>query len=128
MIIGGAQIASLNKASMLHFEDRMHSYLARFFSEAVARIDAAGLRSAIRQGVTRAEAYGIKSEKDVARYIVLSFFLGLESARGVPHSWVSELLQDHAITPKARLKSIYDRISAIRRSEGLAARAPGIGP
>lgn len=86
------QIDALAEARLVDFETRMHAHVCRCFEAATRTMSDGDIRDVIRQGVARAQSYGIGSERGVCKYINLMFVFGRNFDRDPRLPWAFEIL------------------------------------
>ena len=104
------QMEHLGSAVRRRFETRAVLLLTVHFPEAVSHIDLRDLLDAVSRCIALGSSYGIESERDVARLILLSFALRLDPNQNVLQPWMLATLTDDAMPPRARLQRIFDRV------------------
>ena len=115
LVIRKEQEASLSKVSLAVFEDRMIQHLNEFFPQMFNTVGENQLRPVIRQGIVQAGIYGISNEIDVARYIDLSFVLGLDFDSGKQHPQAAEIIKDQNLQPGVRMQLIFDYVKSLHK-------------
>jgi hypothetical protein len=70
----------------------MVSHLRRFFPLQCATLDEGELRESIRSGTVRAARYGIRTRRDVCKFIDLMIMLGEDFDSVEPANWASKIL------------------------------------
>jgi len=103
-------MANLGFAVRRRFETRAVLFLTAHFPETVSHIDSRNLLDAVSKCIALGSSYGIESERDVARLVVLSFALGLDPNQRALQPWMLAILSDDAMQPRARLQRIFDRL------------------
>jgi len=107
------QNKELAKVALKRFEDSMVEHVKKFFTKFYEISGESIVRSTIQLAVTRAEAYGFISERDVCYYINLMFLLGSNFDNDPQLPWVGAILNDKAINhPGTKAKKLYDETLA----------------
>jgi hypothetical protein len=70
------QIAAFSREEVQKFEEWTLARLTRFFPRQCASAGDAGMRQRIREGIERATNYGIRSQRDVSKFMDLETFFG----------------------------------------------------
>ncbi len=115
LVIRKEQEVSLSKVSLAVFENSMIQHLNEFFPQICSSVGEKPLRPVIRQSIASAATYGITSEIDVARYIDLSFVLGLDFDSGKQHPQVAEIIKDQNLQPGVRMQLIFDYVKSLHK-------------
>jgi hypothetical protein len=106
----GAQITSFEEAAIQAFVDRMVLHLTRFFPRESAAMGDAALRALIREGIDRAAAHGVVTQRETCKYLTLMVAFGRDFDRA---PWAAAILGDAAIaSPFKRVARLYE--AAIR--------------
>ena len=100
---------ALSSSMRKQFEDRLWDHLKTAYSNQIARMAEQEVRNSIRVGTERAGSYGITTERDVARFIDLMYFLSADFDTNAETSWVRLILDDPKIEPAAKMDLIYDK-------------------
>jgi hypothetical protein len=94
----------MEAAALLRFERRIIDVLAAEDRTARAVLDTREGRLGIRQQIERAQAYGLFTELEVARYLITAWLLGPDFDRRFPA--MQELLETVALTPAAKAEAL----------------------
>ena len=94
------------KSAAETFEDRMVGQLNSRFPAECNELGDEGVRQRIRDGVDRSATYEIRTERDVAHFIRLTFGLGPKFDTSRKTSWAKEILQDTQVPAGQRLTNI----------------------
>jgi len=115
LVIRKEQEVSLSKVSLAVFENSMIHHINEFFPQIFSSVGEKQLRPVIRQSIASAATYGITSEIDVARYIDLSFLLGLDFDSGKQHPQAAEIIKDQNLQPGVRMQLIFDYVKSLHK-------------
>ena len=98
------------------FVDGLAGRLAENWPEQYARLGAGG-REFIESSVERAVAYGLQSEKHVARFVNLCFVWGRDFENRPEHAWARQILTSNlraavkidemALRSRLKLEAVY---------------------
>jgi hypothetical protein len=111
------QFEALSRTLRKSFEDRMVVHLRKFFPELCTSLGEDATRARISEGIRRAKAYRIVAERDVCRYIDLTFALGPDFDRDEALPWARQILNDPGLTdPSQKTRRLYDAARQHRRS------------
>ena len=99
------------------FEDRMVKHIAEVFpTEYGAMVDPdtgdQPVRELVWDGVSKAEGYGITSERNVAMFIELMVEIAPDFDTRQDTAWTQELLRDEALPEDAKMDFIYEEFEA----------------
>ena len=109
MIIRHQQLDTFAAARRLGFEKRMMAHLMRFFPARCERLGEGRVLDRVRYGMARAATYGISSERDLCKYIDLTFALGREFDTDPRLDWVRPILTDpRTPDPSARIDAVCE--------------------
>ena len=104
LIVRSAQVEALAASAQRDFEERLTAHLKRFFPRPCAVLGEGGLRQLCRDGITRARTYGLRSERDLCKYLNLMLVFGHAFDREQP--WAAEILQLGS-APSRRMERLY---------------------
>lgn len=104
LVLRNAQLAALGASAQRRFEERLLAHLERFFPHLCAQLGEAGLRQLCQDGIARARTYGLRSERDLCKYINLILVFGPGFDREQP--WAAEILELNS-APGQRMEKIY---------------------
>jgi hypothetical protein len=102
--IRAEQMRALGEAMQRDFEDRMAVYLRVNFQAQVAHLSGEQLLAIIREGILKADRYGITIEKDVARFIEYSVVYGPDFHTRL--GWVATVLGTGGINGTQKMDRI----------------------
>lgn len=103
LVIRREQREAFRRAAAEWFVDRALSDLrGRFPAEVLALGDDA-VRSAIREGIDRAEASGVEVEIDVIRFIRFMFLLGRRFDDDARYPWIREVMADRWVPASVKM-------------------------
>lgn len=91
------QLGAFSTLMQSSFADRMRPLFLRHFPEQTSGMSEDEVRGAIDAGIAGASSYGIGRERDVERYIYLTFALGFDFDHSVP--WAGALLGRSDMSP-----------------------------
>lgn len=86
------QVDALAQAQMRNFEQWMLVHLMKFFPQPCQKMGEAKALETIRHGVKRARSYGIRTQRDVCKYIDLMIVFGRDFDLDTRYSWAAEVL------------------------------------
>ncbi len=116
LIIQKEQMTTLEEKERQGFVERMVVYLQKTFPNQTEPLGDAGLREEIHHGMETADRYRMVSEREVARYIELMFYLGRDFDTNPQTPWASPILNDRFSNAANRLR----RLSREAGKHGLA--------
>lgn len=122
LIVRDAQWRAFAPGAETRFGTRVRAHVERYFPARCAALGPDEVEAAIAHGQARAAAWDIVSERDVCRYIDLTFAFGWNLDDPEVYPWAARILRDASKRGPARLDALYD--AATRR----AYEAPGIQP
>ena len=106
LIIRKEQMERLKEKERQGFVERMKDYLEKIFPDQTASLGEEGLRKEIHHGVETAEKYRMASEREVARYVELMFYLGRDFDTSPKTPWAAPILKDPFSSPANRLRRL----------------------
>jgi hypothetical protein len=106
LIIRKEQMTMLQERERQGFVGRMKDYLKKNFPEQTGSLGEAGLREEIHHGMETAEQYRMASEREVARYIELMFYLGRDFDTSPETPWAAPILKDRFSNAANRLRRL----------------------
>ena len=116
LIIKKEQMTALTEKKRQSFVERMVNYLQQTFPEKTEPLGEEGLREEIHHGMETAKQYQMVTEREVARYIELMFYLGRDFDTSPQTPWAAPILKDHFSNAANRLR----RLSQEAGKHGLA--------
>ncbi len=123
LVVRPEQMEVFSELARTRFEDQMVEHLRAHLPARCRDLDESQIRRAIRHGVARAEARGLRVGRDVCRFIDVMFVFGVHFEIDPRFPWVGGLLQNvSAKTAAARMEAVFDM--ALEN----AARGPGLDP
>ena len=102
-------MAAFAQDACRQFEQRVKEHLGEFWGERCARMGEEEVMRSIREAVKRAEAHGLESELDIARYIDLCYMLSPDFEDDPRTPWVAEILSSDR-PPAGKMREIYRRL------------------
>jgi hypothetical protein len=106
--IRAEQIRVSGEAMRRDFENRMTAYLRQNFQGHIARDSGEQVLAIIREGINKADRYGITIEKDVARFIEYSVVYGPDFHTRL--RWVATVLQNGDINRTQKMDRIDNHV------------------
>jgi len=106
LIIRKEQMTMLKEKERQRFVERMMDYLQKFFPDQVEPLGEEGLQEEIHHGMETAEQYRMVSEREVARYIELMFYLGRDFDINPKTPWAASILKDRSSSAANRLRRL----------------------
>jgi len=92
LTIRQSQIEIFSAVEVRRFEDWMVSHLRRFFPLQCAALAEAELRESIQRGIVRAARYGIRTKRDVCKFIDVMIVLGEDFDSAEAPDWARKIL------------------------------------
>ena len=105
---------------------RVCDHLERCFPHRCRALGPDGVREAVDHGIARAAAYGIRSERDVCKYVDLMFVFGRDFDLPAEQPWAAKILATAgARRPGALIDALLDRaMHKMHRAGGIQPRPP----
>ena len=108
MVIRQEQMSAFAEGATSDFENRMVVHLNKCFPAECETLREPGVRKTIRHGIDRAAKYGIKSERDVCKYIDFMMVYGRDFDTREDLPWASRILNDQVLrNSTARMDSLF---------------------
>lgn len=114
--ISKTQLGEFSAQARQSFEDRLVRHLQDAFPTRYAELGEFGARAAIRAGCSRAPGYGLRSERNVARFVDLMVTVGADFDSSPATPWAREILTDDDLTPDEKLEELFDEAQDELRS------------
>ena len=120
MIIRKGQMEALSIYMMKSFVDRMVKHVKQTYRVKFEKQGEEAIRERIRSGIERADYYGIIVEREVAKFIDLTFMIhpGFDTHPEAP--WIGEILDDDSLYGGEKIAKIHkqlpDRLRELARS------------
>ena len=101
LTISELQFNSLSAQAERSFEFRMFDHLGRFFPEQCSALSQDGVATVVLQGIARAAAYHITSQREVCKFIDLMFSFGADFDTRLPIA--RQMLSDSTVPAGERV-------------------------
>ena len=102
------QVEAFSEAAAKSFEDRMVDHVGRFFPDDCERLGER-VRQEVRYGIERAESYGLRSRRDICKFLDVMFAFGRDFETKRKFRWADEILHDPAVVdPAVRAGRLLD--------------------
>ena len=122
------QIVALRRRADEDFEPRVLAHVRRRYPEAAATHEPGALAAFVRRQLERAAAYGLASERDRARFVVLALLLGEAFDEDETLGFAAATLRDASLRPDDRMALVWlDAREHLARQREPAADAPAEG-
>ncbi|MBM4330028.1 MAG: hypothetical protein FJ117_02190 [Deltaproteobacteria bacterium] len=108
------QMKAFSEYMRRQFEDRMATHLRRTFPQATSGMTDAALLSLIREGIERADTYGIKRTTDVQTFLEFVACYGLNFDSDPSTAWAGRVLRDRTRNPSEKMYLLHQ----LRRERG----------
>jgi hypothetical protein len=110
MRLSSAQVKILSDENARRFEDRCVEMIRKSWRDEAAHLDDAALREVVRERIASGARYGFTGQRDLFRFINLSFYLGLDFEQRPELDWAVELLE----RPRSDLGETAEEIIRLR--------------
>ena len=107
LTIRQAQMDVFSQVEVRKFEDWMVAHLRQFFPAQSRALGEPQSRELIRHGIRRAANHGIKTERDVCKFIGLMIVHGRDFDRDNQSAWAGEILANRK-TARAKIRSLCE--------------------
>ncbi|WP_374438755.1 hypothetical protein [Inhella sp.] len=94
----------LGDAAQLRFESRLAALIAQGQPEAAAELESPEGRAMLRRQCRRAERYGLRTELELARYVITAWLMGPQFDEELPA--MAEILNAPSLTPAQKAEAI----------------------
>lgn len=108
MKIRDEQLEAFTEDRTAKFEQYMVDHLRRWIPDQCAELGQEEVRKRIRNGIDRAAMHDIYGQRDLARFIDLTFVLGPRFVQGPEHPWARRILEDKRVTPTEKVDRLCD--------------------
>jgi hypothetical protein len=109
MVIRKEQMSALAGNAAADFENRMVVHLKKCFPAECEKLQEQRVRETIRYGMDRAAQYGVKTERDVCKYIDVMMVFGRDFDQRADLPWAAQILNDMVLkTPTARIERLVE--------------------
>ena len=108
LAIRNDQIAALERARLVMFEDKMIDHMRRVYPDWIGQVTPEDLRAFVRHGMERARVYGFETELEIARYLHVMHDLGRDFDESRQHPWAAALLNDAQLTAAEKMDRLRD--------------------
>lgn len=120
LILRKPQIDALGNQFKERFVRLMVAHLQEHFADRCATLGPAGVREAVIEGITKAEAFGIVAEQDVAGVLHFMFETTLSFDQAPGFAWAVLALKDDTLEPSERVDRLYTEWAALKPKPGTA--------
>lgn len=104
MRIRKRQLEAIGERLARRWEDSMVVHLQTFFPERAEELGERGLLGAIELGVKKASRYGIRSERDVCKFLNFMFAYGFDFDTDPELPWAREILvREDLVRPNVKI-------------------------
>ena len=101
------QMDALRRYMTERFERRLFDHIRRSFPAESEKLGEEAALELVRTGIARAANYGLDTEYDAARFVVLMVARSPDFDTETP--WARELLTDESLPPRERLDAVCQR-------------------
>jgi len=109
LMLRSNQVEAFRNAALDRYVGRTIEHFQEYFPKYCQVVGVEALDRLIRMGITRAEPYGIVSERDVCLYVTIMITLGAEFDVDPQYPWAVAILHDQTIDdPSERADQLFD--------------------
>ena len=112
LVVRQQQLAVFEALAVERYVERITLHLQKFFPEACDQLGVEGVRKVIREGMARAQGYGLRSELEIARFIDAMYLCRPDFDTHPAYRWAHRILTDKTLRAGAKMEQIYERILA----------------
>ena len=116
MKIRKEQMQAFSEPKLKEFEDFMVGHLNKWFPEEGQKLGEKEVRHRIRDGIDRADGYGIVGRRDVIKFIDVAFALGPAFDEDPNLPWAGRILENVALDPSAKVNQLVEAALEHRRT------------
>lgn len=96
IVLRDAQVEALRGTRTERFVERLEAHLRRFFPADCERLGGPrALREVVHHGLSRAEHHGLRSQREVCKYLDLMFAFGRDFDRDARLAWAVAIFEGH---------------------------------
>ncbi|MEM7156325.1 MAG: hypothetical protein AAF799_25955 [Myxococcota bacterium] len=106
------------------FRGRARVHLREYFAEQIHALSAAQIDDAIEHCVQRGLTYGLRTERDLLRYLTLMFVFGRDFDGDARFAWAGQILSGPGSASFKTSRLQADALRAQSEGEGYLASAP----
>ena len=103
LVIRKEQMAVFLRLQLKEFEDKTCERLLKLKPDQCRKLGEKAVRKSIQDGIERSFQYGIKTERDIARYINIMYTLGFDFDTDPRYPWAADILKSPSETKVDRL-------------------------
>ena len=92
LVIRKEQMAVFLRLQLKEFEDKTCERLLKLKPDQCRKLGEKAVRKSIQDGIERSFRYGIKTERDIARYINIMYTLGFDFDTDPRYPWAADIL------------------------------------
>src|SRR5437879_1368643 len=116
LTIRAAQLEVFAELAEARFVEQRIDHVGQFWPDVLAEQGREGVGGVVRAGMRRANAYGLSTAYDVARFIDLLFMPGASFDSEPAHPWAQAALFATALTPAEKMDVLCEKaLSAAAR-------------
>ncbi|MCP3143248.1 hypothetical protein [Pyxidicoccus xibeiensis] len=112
------QLALLQQPLLERFVEDAATRLRRCWPRSTARLGDDVLKARIRRSIQTARGHGFEDQRNVLRYLNLSFALGEDFTTSGTYPWVSPLVRQQGLSPTERMDRLVARATSFLALEG----------
>ena len=110
------QIEALNAAMRERYIARVVAHLRELFPEQMKERDDAQARALVEEGIGRAAAYNITSERETTLFIDLMAALGPDfDTQRRYRAWMPGILRSEELTQQQKMELVYQRLESLEQ-------------
>jgi pSer/pThr/pTyr-binding forkhead associated (FHA) protein len=109
-VIRRSQMAALSLERQRDFEERLYEYFSRRKPLDYGDLSEEALRSLVANGVRKAEAYGIETERAVFQFTGFMLLFGRDFDLDPQRPWIKAILSEATLNSEARLSWIESQL------------------
>jgi len=118
LIVRQGQMEALEAHARERFVRVMLAYLEGRFPHHYAELGEPNVRHLVASGITRAEAFGVRAEQDVAGLIHFMFDADPDFDRHPDYGWAVAALRQPGLEPSERVDRLFTEWQARRDGKG----------
>jgi hypothetical protein len=108
LTIRNEQLRVLGAQRRTDFEVRLARHLLRFFPAKIGSLSPDDLEVFIRHGSSRAQRYGLDTERDICKYLSLMCVFGRDFDSDARQPWAGEILRRPFRTSRSKMNRLME--------------------
>lgn len=121
------QMEALRAVKLHAFADRLLVHAKHYFPSACRALGEDGTRAHISHAIERARVYDLSTERDLCKYLNLTFSFGRDFDTDPGHAWMGAILRERDSDPSHKLNRLYKTAVEMEKQRPVAGESGAKG-